>query len=183
MNQKSSKDKNQERKSKSSSKDKSEKEGKKELLEKIKSLELENKQWQDKFLRTFADLQNIKKRMLSERQEIAKNAALSIILDIFKIIDNFDLAFSHVPSVIAQDNWFTGIKNTKKEFDNFLTKQNIKVFAKVGDSFHPDLHEALLSEAGEKDKIIRVIERGITLDKKVVRIAKVSVGNGQTKNE
>jgi len=163
-------------------KDKKKKDQKKDtesLEKKISVLEQEKNDFQEKFLRVSADWQNFKRRTEEDKKNIRTESMSFVVLSLFKVIDNFDRALEHVPENIKKDEWFKGVLNTKNEFDAFLKNFGLEKFGEIGESFDISKHEALFSEPGEKDKILKVIEKGILLRDKVIRTAKVAVGNGK----
>jgi len=109
-------------------KSKKTKKGLEVLNQEIDALKKERDQSKENFLRASAELKNFKRRAEEEKMALIKAANVSLILSLFKVIDNFDRALGHVPENISKDSWFTGMKNTKSEFDSFLEKQGIKKF-------------------------------------------------------
>lgn len=133
--------------------------------------------------RAIADLQNLKRRNEEERSQIIIFANARLISEILPILDNLDRAKQHLPkeleSLKAAKEWLKGLDIAINQLHQILNAAGIKAIESVGQTFNPDMHEAVVQAAGEKDKIIEEFEKGYTLNDKVIRHAKVKVGNGE----
>jgi molecular chaperone GrpE len=125
-----------------------------------------------------ADLQNYKKRSDEEKIQFLSFANANLIIEILPVLDNVERATQHIPDE-AKD-WAQGIVGTLKQLESVLNSQGLQKINTVEQSFDPRLHEAILTENGPQDKVIKEIQAGYLLKDKVLRPAKVSVGNGQT---
>ncbi len=129
--------------------------------------------------RALADLANYKKRVEEERAGFSKFAALSVILEILPVLDNFHLALAHMPPELQESEWVKGILGIEKQLSETIKKQGIEEMpSAVGQHFDPHKHEAVLQGPGEKDTVIEELNKGYMLGDKVIRPAKVKVGNG-----
>ncbi|MCC6643364.1 nucleotide exchange factor GrpE [Candidatus Peregrinibacteria bacterium] len=129
-----------------------------------------------------ADLQNFKKRSEEEKSKFVIYANATLISDILPILDNLDRALTHLPEDPTARNWAEGILATAKQLENLLTDRGLETINTEG-NFDPNLHEAVLTENGTADQIIRSLEKGYKLSDRVLRRSKVVVGNGQTAAE
>lgn len=131
--------------------------------------------------RALADLNNFKRRTEEERSAVVILANLELLREIIPSIDNFKRALEQLPesSDEASKNWIDGITNTFKQLKESLTRKGLEEINKVGANFDPNLHEAVLQGPGEKDKVVEVLETGYKLGERVIRHAKVKVGNGE----
>lgn len=127
-----------------------------------------------------ADLQNYKKRSDEEKSQFLTFANANLISEILPVIDNVERASQHVPE--EAKNWAQGIIGTLKQLESILSEHGLQKIPTTGKSFDPRLHEAILTENGAQDSIIKEIQAGYLLKDKVLRPAKVSVGNGQVEN-
>lgn len=133
--------------------------------------------------RAMADLQNLKRRHEEERSQIIIMANGRLLSEILPILDNLDRAKQHIPKELetleAAKEWLKGLDIAINQLHQVLNAAGIKQIDCIGQSFNPDLHEAVAQATGEKDKIIEEFEKGYTLNGKVIRHAKVKVGNGK----
>lgn len=130
--------------------------------------------------RALADLQNYRKRVEEERGQFAQFAALALILELLPILDNFNRAFAQVPEEIAKTAWFKGALQIEQQLAGIVRKQGVaEIPSSVGKPLDSKLHEAIAAGPGEKDIILEEFEKGYVLGDKVIRPAKVKVGNGE----
>ncbi len=126
--------------------------------------------------RTMADMQNLKRRQEEERKLFITLANVDLLRQTLPILDNLDRASEHVPQSAAE--WFKGIEMSINQLHQVFNELGLKPMETIGQPFNPDLHEALTQGPGEKDTVVEELERGYMLGNKVIRHAKVKVGNG-----
>lgn len=124
--------------------------------------------------RTMADLQNLRRRNEEERGTLVKMANLNLIAQILPIVDNLDRAITHSPG----DEWAKGIEMSLGQLHNVLENFGVKRMECVGQPFNPDLHEALTQGPGPANTVVEELEKGYLLGDRVIRHAKVKVGDG-----
>lgn len=135
--------------------------------------------------RTMADLHNLKRRQEDERRLIITMANVNLIRALLPVLDNLERAIIHTPETIKNDQntqWLQGIEICAKQLRKALTDAGLKPMETVGQPFNPDFHEALAQSPGSKDTIIEELEKGYLLGERVIRHAKVRVGNGQPRS-
>lgn len=135
----------------------------------------------DKFLRLYAEFDNYKKRSQKEKIDLIKYGSKEILSSLLPVIDDLERAIKEIEK--HQENIFlSGVQLIQNKFfnilkDNGLKKMNIK----IGDEFDSDKHEAIsqiVTPNNElKGKIVDIIETGYLLHNKIIRFAKVIVGN------
>jgi len=128
--------------------------------------------------RSMADLQNYKKRVEEEKREFAKFASANVFIEILPIFDSLERAQDQLPKELENNNWVKGIQSIIKQFEQIINKFQIKKMQTVGEKFDPNKHEAIAQCPGEKDMIINELEAGYEIDGRIVRAAKVQVGDG-----
>lgn len=153
----------------------------KALLEvKIAELENANKELNDKYLRLSAEFDNYRKRTLRERMELTKTAAESVMLNILPVTDDFERAMHSIEQGMDFEATKEGILLIYNKFKEFNKQNGITEIEAIGKPFDTDLHEALTKIPAPseelKGKIIDVIQKGYYLNEKVIRFAKVVVG-------
>jgi len=153
----------------------------KALLEvKIAELENANKELNDKYLRLSAEFDNYRKRTLRERMELTKTAAESVMLNILPVTDDFERAMHSIEQGMDFEATKEGILLIYNKFKEFNKQNGVTEIEAIGKPFDTDLHEALTKIPAPseelKGKIIDVIQKGYYLNEKVIRFAKVVVG-------
>jgi molecular chaperone GrpE len=127
--------------------------------------------------RTMADMQNLQRRTMEERGSIIFMANFDLIKDILPIVDNLSRAKANMP--VEAEAWYKGIEMSIEQLNKVLAEAGVKKIETVGQKFDPNLHEALMQEKGEKDMILEELEAGYSLGNRILRHAKVKIGNGQ----
>lgn len=128
--------------------------------------------------RAQADLQNAKVRMEKEAQDMRSLAMLGLIEKLLPTIDNFQRSFAHLPEELKDHDWVKGLFATEQQLMADLGSVGLEKIESLGQPVDPHLHEVLQAGEGEKDVIVQVLEEGYELNGKVIRVAKVVVGNG-----
>lgn len=124
--------------------------------------------------RTMADLQNLRRRNEEERGTLVKMANLNLIAQILPIVDNLDRAITHSPG----DEWAKGIEMSLGQLHSVLENFGVKRMECIGQPFNPDLHEAITQGPGPANTVVEELEKGYLLGDRVIRHAKVKVGDG-----
>lgn len=148
-----------------------------EHLEKAESEILELK---DRHIRLQAEFDNYRKRTLKERMELLKNAGEGLLVNILPVIDDFDRALQTMDSVEGDSPVRDGVKLIYNKFQDFLKQNGVKEIEAKEQVFDTDLHEAVTTIPAPteelKGKIVDVIQKGYYLNDKVIRFAKVVIG-------
>ena len=134
----------------------------------------------DKYLRLYAEFDNYRKRTLREREELIKTASESAIKSILSTLDDFERAIKAAKSGAEDISILEGIVLIYDKMFKTLEQQGLKVMESDGQDFNPDLHESLtkvpVPSEDLKGKVIETIEKGYYLREKIIRYAKVVVG-------
>jgi molecular chaperone GrpE len=134
----------------------------------------------DKYLRLYAEFDNYRKRTLREREELIKTASESAIKSILSTLDDFERAIKAAKSGAEDSSILEGIVLIYDKMFKTLEQQGLKVMESDGQDFNPDLHESLtkvpVPSEDLKGKVIETIEKGYYLREKIIRYAKVVVG-------
>jgi molecular chaperone GrpE len=144
-----------------------------------KTLEEENLALKDQYIRTRADTDNFRKRILREKQEAIQFANRQLLTDILPVLDDFERAVKSAEASRDFTVFYDGILMIEKQLCDLLERKwGLKRFDSVGEEFDPQRHEALYSEERPEHTVSRVLEdymTGYTLYDKVLRAAKVKV--------
>lgn len=149
--------------------------------ESVRDFEAELKEKDDKYLRLYAEFENYKRRTSAERIELFKTAGQEIMVALIPVLDDFDRALKAMQTATEVAPIKEGIELVSHKFMNTLTAKGLKPMESIGQPFNPDLHEAITNIPAPneemKDKVIDEVEKGYYLGDKVIRFAKVIVGN------
>jgi molecular chaperone GrpE len=135
--------------------------------------------WQDKYLRLYAEFDNFRKRTLRERGDLIRNASMDVLEKLLPVLDDFDRAAADPSEDVHAVREGRTLIHTKLR--QLLEAQGLtKMDVKQGDAFDVDVHEAITNiPAPTPDlagKVVDVVEPGYMLNDKIMRYAKVVVG-------
>jgi molecular chaperone GrpE len=146
----------------------------------LEALEERLKESENKYLRLAAEFDNYRKRTLREKAELTKFGVETIIGGLLPVVDDFDRAIESMNETSETDAIKKGVELIHVKFKEFLKQKGVKEIQAVGNEFDTDLHEAVtkipVTSKKDKGKIVDVIEKGYLLHDKVIRYAKVVVG-------
>jgi molecular chaperone GrpE len=153
----------------------------KKLRAKLKESEAKTAEYLAGWQRTQADFINFKKRESSEREQFLKFAAEPVISDVLNALDDFDAAFSHKSEWEKADKaWRDGMTGIYNRLQKSLAKHGVSVIDPLGTPFDPAEHLAVemvkVDSKDEDDKVVGVVHKGYKLHDRVIRPAKVKVG-------
>jgi len=135
---------------------------------------------QDKYIRLSAEFDNYRKRTLREKMDLSKYAGESLLLNLIPIIDDFERALKHMDSATDSAALKSGIDLIYVKFSEFLKQNGVKEIEALNTNFNVDIHEAVaktqVQEDDKKGKVVDVLQKGYYLQDKVLRFAKVVVG-------
>lgn len=138
----------------------------------------EEPDWKDKYIRLMAEFDNYRKRVMKEKTELILNGSESTVKAVLPVLDDFERALADKtedPAAIKE-----GMELIFKKFQKTLEGMGVKKMDTEGADFNVDFHEAIAMVPGmgddKKGKIIDCVQTGYTLNDKVIRHAKVAVG-------
>lgn len=138
----------------------------------------ELKQLKDSYLRKVAEFENYKKRTLKEKTELILNGSEKTIVAILPVLDDFERAMadkSDDPKVIKE-----GMQLIFNKFNKILKSIGVEKIETEDKDFNVDYHEAIAMiptpDDSKKGKVMDCVQTGYTLNNKVIRHAKVAVG-------
>ena len=149
-----------------------------EELDPLVAAQNEAEQWKDKYIRLVAEFENYKKRTLKEKSELILNGSEKTVAAILPILDDFERATADKtedPQAIKE-----GYELIYKKFLKALETLGVHKIKTDDADFDVDYHEAIAMVPGmgddKKGKVIDCVQTGYTLNDKVIRHAKVAVG-------
>ena len=135
---------------------------------------------QNKYLRLSAEFDNYRKRTLREKIDLQVSAKEDILSNILPVVDDFERGMDSVEKATDIDAVKEGIKLIYTKFSGFLKQHGVKEIEAKGKNFDTDLHEAItkipVESKKKKGKVVDVVEKGYMLKAKVIRYAKVVIG-------
>jgi len=147
---------------------------------KLKAMEQEFQEQKEKYLRLSADFDNYRKRTMKEKIEWSKQAGADIFAMILPVLDNLERAMKAVEEAKDLDAVKEGMHLIYNMFNEYLGQQGVKEIEAMHQEFDTDVHDAVTKiPAPDKKlqgKVVDVIERGYFLNDKVLRYAKVVIG-------
>lgn len=150
------------------------------LKEKIHEAEKQAAEWQDKYMRLSAEFDNYRKRTLKEKVELTKTANANLLVNMLPVIDDFERGFETIDKASDIEAMKEGMNHVYKKLQEFIKQNGIKEIEAKEKEFNIDYHEALTKIPAPSDelkgKVVDVIEKGYLLNDKVIRYAKVVVG-------
>ena len=148
--------------------------------EKVEEMGRKLAEMNDKYLRLSAEFDNYRKRTLKEKMELTKSAGEQLLRDILPVVDNFERALKSMDTATDVAALKAGVDLIYANFKEFLAQNGVKEIETTGADFDTDVHEAVTlipaPEPGLKGKVIDCVQKGYYLNDKVMRFAKVVVG-------
>jgi molecular chaperone GrpE len=160
-------------------KDKSDdKKSKQRLGDELEKARAEAKELHERYLRSAADLENFKKRMLKEVDENRKYANEELIKAMIPTIDNLERAITHSEGSADQDALLEGIRMVYRQFTDTLAKFGVEQIASLGKPFDPNLHQALMqvkTNQSPPNTVVTEVTKGYLLNGRLIRPSMVGV--------
>lgn len=135
----------------------------------------------DKYIRLMAEFENFRRRTAKERIDLAKTATQDVLGDLLPVIDDMERARQSIEATKDVDAMLQGLELVFHKLKHVTQQKGLKPMdISAGDNFDSDMHEAVTQIPAPsedlKGKIVDVIEKGYTLNDKVIRFAKVIIG-------
>ena len=127
-------------------------------------------QLENQLKRSLADYQNLKKRIETDKDEFIKFASATVIDKLLSVLDDLERAETHLKD--------KGLKLALDQFRQVLKSEGVEELKVINTDFDPQTSDCQQLVKGPKNKIINIIQKGYLLNGKVLRPAKVKVGQG-----
>ena len=151
-----------------------------EDVETLKALLEEEKSKAESYMaswqRAAADYQNLKRRGEREREEYGRLATAALVINILPLLDDLERALQSVDVRLAGLTWVDGIRLIYRKFQAVLEAAGLSEIKAEGETFDPNLHEAVMYGEGEEGKVVAEVQKGYRLGERVIRPAMVVVG-------
>ena len=147
----------------------------------VEKLEEELKEQKDKYLRLYAEFDNYRRRTAKENIELRQTAGKEIIASLLDVLDDCDRAEKQMPQANDIDQLKEGVQLIFNKLRSTLQAKGLKAMESINTEFDPEKHEAITEipapTAALKGKVIDEVQKGYYLNDKIIRFAKVVVGN------
>ena len=135
-------------------------------------------EFEEKWKRSIADLENYRKQVERDRTDLARFSNEQCLITLLPVLDNFKRAADHLPEELAENDWAKGISAIEKQLEQTLEDLGLqKIPAPLGEPCDPNKHAMITTGKGKRNTVLEVLEDGYELNGKVLRSAKVMVGN------
>jgi molecular chaperone GrpE len=149
-----------------------------DLSGEIESVKKELEETKDQRLRALADFANYRKRIEREQQHRTRCANEELIKKLLEVVDNIELALEAASDPKDVKGFKQGIELIYRRMSEILSKEGLCPIACLGEDFDPNYHEAVMvidAEGTESEKVVEEMQKGYTLDGRVIRPSKVVV--------
>lgn len=147
---------------------------------KVADLQEQLEKEKKEYLFLMAEFDNFRKRTLKEKSEIIKNAGENVLKGLLPIMDDFERGIKAAENSPEADSVKEGVKLIYNKLQKYLNQNGVKEFDPSDDTFDTEKHEAIsvvpVPDEEKKGKILDTVEKGYTINDKVLRHAKVVVG-------
>lgn len=151
-----------------------------DLTKKLLEAEMQIAKEKKEYLFLMAEFDNFRKRTLKEKSEIIKNATEKALGELLPIVDDFERGLEANKSAKSADAVVEGMQLIYNKLVKYLEKHGVKPIESTGKPFDPEMHEAIamvpVTEESQKGVVIDTPTKGYTINDKVLRHAKVAVG-------
>ena len=148
--------------------------------QRCEQLEADIEKEKKEYLFLMADFDNYRKRTLQEKQELIKNGGQKVLEGILPVVDDIERAIDAIAQGGDLDSLKEGVDLIHSKLLAFLKSNNVEPIESTGELFDTDFHEAVTTfpapEEDQKGKVIDTVLKGYKLNDKVLRHAKVVVG-------
>ena len=157
-----------------------ENEVKEEAISEVDQLKLDVEEQKQKFIRLYAEFDNFKRRNAKERVELIQTAGRDVIQSMLEVMDDCDRAEKQLQTSEDLQQIRQGIQLVFTKLRNTLQAKGVKEMKSIGEEFNPDIHEAIteipVNDPSMVGKVVDEVEKGYTLNDKIIRYSKVVVG-------
>ncbi len=140
----------------------------------------------DRYVRAVADLENYRRRMTREKEELRQFAVASLLEDLVPVLDNVGLALAAAKQQTDAKAIGDGVALVLEQLRTSLARQGLKEVNPLAQKFDPNLHECIAHQPDEKlaeEHVVKVVRVGYTLNGRLLRPATVIVSSGPPKAE
>ncbi len=145
----------------------------------------ERQKIQEQYLRTLAEMDNLRKRTAREKEDMGKFANENILRELLPVVDNLERAIEHVDKSQNVDGLLEGVQMTLTQFSQVLKRFGVESIDSVGKPFDPSFHQAmgqLESEEHPVNTVVAEMQKGYQLNERLLRPAFVMLAKAPADN-
>ncbi len=151
-----------------------------ELAARLGETEAKLEKEKKEYLFLMAEFDNFRKRTIKEKGDIIRNASENVLKGLLPIVDDFERGLDAIKDTDNAESVKEGMALIYNKLIKFLEQNGVKAIESTGQAFDPELHEAIAmvptDDESQKGKVIDTPTKGYTINDKVLRYAKVAVG-------
>jgi len=150
----------------------------------LENAEAEAAEMKSRWLLSVADMENYRKRIGREKQDIIRAAGASVIESLLPILDNMKLGLQAAENNPEAKDVTLGFKMVDDQLKRALSEQGLEELIPDGEAFDPNFHECISHQSSsevEEDKVIQTVRAGYRLNDRLIRAASVIVSSGPEK--
>lgn len=154
-------------------------------LTELEKAQHEAAEMKTRYLRSVADMENFRKRIAREKQDIIRSAAASVIESLLPVLDNMKLGLQSAENHPEAKDVTAGFKMVDDQLKKSLQEQGLEEISPDGDPFDPNLHECIAQQPSDEvkeDHVIQTVRAGYRLNERLIRAANVIVSSGPQKD-
>lgn len=157
------------------------------LMQAMDKLQEELTQTKDRYLRTVADMENLRKRTARDKEEIRRTATASLVEDLLPALDSMQMGLNTADSHPEAKEVARGFEMVNTQFEQILQKHGLEAInPEIGADFDPNIHESVALQPNEdipEDHVMGLMRIGYKLNERLLRPASVIVSSGKAKEE
>ncbi len=157
------------------------------LQQQVDKLQKEMQEYKEKYFLTLAEIENMRKRLYKEKQDMTRFAIENVITEFLTPLDNLENALGFTDQMSQETrNWATGFNMLLAQFKDVLNTHGVISFSSIGMDFDPNLHEAVEIEESSSHKegvIIHEFLKGYKRGDRVLRPARVKVSKSPSTSQ
>ena len=151
------------------------------MQQELEEARSENAAAADMMLRLAAEMDNYKKRVVKERESLIKYGSQGIVQELLPILDNFERAVESASKLRDFDSFLEGVVMIFKQMYDALERKGVSGIDAVGETFDPNIHEAVVQVASQEypeNIVVEEFQKGYMLHDRVIRPSMVAVSKG-----
>lgn len=151
------------------------------LAEELQKAQEEIASLKDRYLRTVAEMENFRRRLAREKQDIIRSAASGLIESLLPVLDNMRLGLQSAENHPEAREVSKGFSMVNEQLQGVLREQGLETLEPQNEEFDPNLHDALTqqpSDEVEEGKVLQTVRVGYRLNDRLLRAASVIVSSG-----
>ncbi|MGZ0657273.1 nucleotide exchange factor GrpE [Coraliomargarita sp. W4R53] len=156
------------------------------VLTELEKAQAEAADMKTRYLRSVADMENYRKRIAREKQDIIRNAAASVVESLLPVLDNMKLGLQAAENHPEAKDVTFGFKMVDDQLKKSLSEQGLEELIPDGENFDPNFHECVAQQPSEEvaeDHVIQTVRAGYRLNDRLIRAANVIVSSGPAKED